>query len=119
MKDKIGIWTSILCIIHCLLFPILAISFPIFLKLDIKVEIILISIAFIVGSLSFINNAIKHKYYKSIILFMFGFGFILTSVIFEKEIFNIIGLIILILAHYINYKKIQKTDGCHPHGCKH
>lgn len=118
MKDKVGIWTSIICLIHCLAFPVLATSFPIFLKLDSTIEVLLISLAFLIGSLSFIDNIIKHKYYKSLVLFIIGFIMVGISIIYYHPI-NYIGLLLLIIAHYLNYKKIKETDGCHPHGCKH
>jgi len=119
MKDKIGIWTSVVCLIHCLVFPLLATTFPIFLQLDEKVELILIGTALFIGSISFMDNVIKHKYYLSLLLFITGFIGIFGSVILKFEPLNILGLFILILAHYLNYKKIKQTDGCHPHGCKH
>lgn len=119
MKDKIGIWTSIICLIHCLIFPILATTFPIFLKLDETTEMILLGMAVFIGSFTFMDNVIKHKYYTSLILFIAGFIAICVSIIHHSEILHIIGLFTFIIAHYLNYKEIQKTDGCHPHGCKH
>jgi hypothetical protein len=119
MKDKLGIWTSIICLIHCLTFPILATSFPIFLKLDHTFEFILIGLAFIIGCLSFYDNVFKHKYYKSLIIFIISFSIITISILTHIHALNYIGLIGLIFAHYLNYKKIKSVDGCHPHGCKH
>lgn len=118
MKDKIGIWTSIICMIHCLAFPVLATVFPIFMNIDSTVEIILIAVAFIVGSLSFIDNILKHKYYISLILFVIGF-LLITISMYSIHWIKYIGLITLIIAHYLNYLKIKNTDGCHPHGCDH
>lgn len=119
MKDKIGIWTSIICLIHCLVFPLMATTFPLFIDLDWKVEILLISTALIVGTISFLDNAIKHKYWLSLILFLAGFIGLMSGVFLKSEILHILGLMILILAHYKNYQKIKQSDGCHPHGCKH
>jgi hypothetical protein len=119
MKDKIGIWTSIICLIHCLVFPVLATTFPIFLEIDIKVELFLIGMALFIGTLSFMDNAIKHKYYTSLLFFLSGFLAIFGSVIQNYEPLHILGLLLLIVAHYLNYKKIKQSDGCHPHGCKH
>lgn len=118
MKDKLGIITSITCLIHCLIFPILGTVFPLFIQLEEPVEIGLIVIAFILGGLSFIDNVLKHKYYLSLTLFTLGFILILVGV-FQGEVFNLIGLVVLILSHYLNYKNIKNVDGCHPHGCKH
>jgi len=42
-----------------------------------------------------------------------------VGVIFSVGFFHFIGLITLITAHYLNFKKIKQTDGCHPHGCNH
>lgn len=118
MKDKIGIITSITCLIHCLVFPILGTMLPIFLKLDEPVEVLLLIIALIIGGLSFLENVLKHKYYTSLILFMTGFILLFIGV-YQGEFFSLTGLVILILSHYLNYKNIKKIDGCHPHGCKH
>lgn len=118
MKDKIGIITSITCLIHCLIFPILGTMFPIFIELDEPVEISLLGIALIIGALSFLENVIKHKYYTSLILFLLGFVLLFIGV-YNGEFFSLSGLVILIVSHYLNYKNIKKIDGCHPHGCKH
>lgn len=119
MKDKIGIWTSIICLIHCLVFPLMATIFPLFIDLDIKVEILLISIALIIGTISFLDNALKHKYWLSLALFLAGFIGLMSGVFLKSETLHVVGLMILILAHYKNYQKIKQSDGCHPHGCKH
>jgi len=119
MKDKIGIWTSLICLIHCLVFPLLATIFPIFLQIDEGMELFLLSMAFVIGGLSFMDNVIKHKYFTSLILFFSGFLAIFGAIIHNYEPLHIIGLVILIVAHYLNYKKIKQSDGCHPHGCKH
>lgn len=119
MKDKFGIWTSIICLIHCLIFPILATTLPVFVKIDKEVEFFLLITAVFIGTLSFIDNVAKHKYYLSLILFFAGFFVIFASVFSEYHHLNIPGLIILIIAHYLNYKKIKESDGCHPHGCQH
>jgi hypothetical protein len=119
MKDKIGIWTSIICLIHCLVFPLMATIFPLFIDLDIKVEILLISIALIIGTISFLDNALKHKYWLSLCLFLAGFIGLMSGVFLKSETLHVVGLMILILAHYKNYQKIKQSDGCHPHGCKH
>lgn len=118
-KDKLGIWTSMICLVHCLAFPLMATTFPIFLELDAKFEFLLIGIAFLLGFFSFLDNAIKHKYYFPLVIFISGCLSILGSIWFKLEILNYLGLISFIIAHYINFKNIKESDGCHPHGCKH
>ena len=119
MKDKIGILTSMTCLIHCMIFPVLGTVFPIFVTLDKPVEWVLLISAGILGSLSFLENVLKHKYWTSLLMFLFGFLLLIVSKYTDLEIFNIFGLIILIFSHYLNYKNIKNNDGCHPHGCKH
>lgn len=92
--------------------------FPVFIKLDEPVEISLLVIALTIGGLSLLENVIKHRYYTSLILFMIGFILLFVGV-YQGEFFNLTGLLVLILSHYLNYKNTKKIDGCHPHGCQH
>lgn len=119
MRDKIGILTSTLCLVHCLVFPFLFSILPALKVIDGGFEWILIFIAFVVGSLSFYDNAKKHGYMNPLYLFSLGFLCILISKIFNEESSNIGGLVCLIIAHWLNYSYIKKKDGCHPHNCKH
>lgn len=119
MKDKIGIWTSLICLIHCLVLPLFVTVIPFLSGLSQPMEIFLIGVAFVIGLLSFIDNYIKHKYIRPLLIFIGGFIQISISHYLDVEWINITGLVSLIVAHWINYKEIQKRDGCHPHGCKH
>jgi len=119
MKDKIGIFTSVLCLIHCIAFPLLFSILPALVSLDEPFEFMLLVIAFIIGTISMSDNIRKHKYIKPIVLFIIGFGLMGTSIYVHVHYLNLIGLLFLIIAHYINWKFIKKMDGCHPHTCKH
>ncbi len=119
MKDKIGIFTSLLCMIHCIAFPLLFSMLPVLKLVDEKFEWSMLVTAFLVGILSFYDNYRRHKYLRSISMFIIAFISISIGMVIEMEIFNIIGLVLLIIAHYSNYKFIRKRDGCHPHSCKH
>lgn len=118
-KDKIGIITSFLCLIHCIIFPLLFSVLPILKIIDERFEWTLIIIAFLIGGLSFYDNFKRHKYFIALAFFVLGFLSISFGKIKELEVLNILGLMFLILAHYLNYKFIKKKDGCHPHSCKH
>jgi len=119
-NDKIGIFASTLCLIHCMLFPLLFSILPTLEIIHNGLEIILIPLSFILGGMSLFDNIKKHKYYKSILLFILGFILISMTIIFDiSELFHWIGIILLVIAHYINYKFIKEKDGCHPHNCKH
>ena len=64
MKDKVGIFTSVLCLIHCITFPLLFSAFPMLNLIDGPLEWILLVVAFIVGGWSMFDNLRKHKYVK-------------------------------------------------------
>lgn len=119
MRDKIGIGVSLFCLLHCISMPVLVTIFPIFLNLDHYIEIPILISTFIIGLTSFWINITKHKYFLSLLLFVLGFLFIFVSVILHQHWANFIALPVIILAHYLNWKKIKEMDGCHPHGCKH
>lgn len=118
-KDKIGMWTSFICLLHCLLLPFIVTSLPVLVLVDKPMEIGLIFLALFVGVLSFLDNYLKHKYLTPLILFIIGFLQILIAKYMNIEVVNFSGLATLILAHYLNYQEIKKKDGCHPHGCDH
>lgn len=119
MRDKIGIGVSLFCLLHCISMPVLVTIFPVFLNLNHYIEIPILVSTFIIGLTSFWLNITKHKYFLSILFFIIGFIFIFVSVILHQHWANFISLPIIILAHYLNWKKIKEMDGCHPHGCKH
>lgn len=118
--DKFGAWTSLLCLIHCLGFPVLATVLPFLTNISSSVEWFFIIFAFIFGTMSFIDNYLRHKYIWSLVLFVVGFFLIVSHKVFASmEYYHLIGLLLLIVAHWLNYKNIKKLDGCHPHGCSH
>jgi uncharacterized membrane protein len=119
MKDKLGILTSAICIIHCIVFPLFFTMIPFLELLDERFEWLLLVAALFIGILSFYDNYKKHSYSTSIKIFSLAFVFIGLAKLSENEFYNIIGLILLIAAHITNYQFVKKKDGCHPHNCKH
>lgn len=119
MKDKIGMFTSILCLIHCITFPLLFSLLPTLKLVDGPMELVLLSIAFFVGGWTMMDNIVKHQYVKSMIFFVSGFLIIFISIYTHIHELNWLGLIFLVVAHYLNWKFIREVDGCHPHKCKH
>jgi asparagine N-glycosylation enzyme membrane subunit Stt3 len=113
--DKFGATTSILCLIHCMLMPFFMTIIPIFgTGHNHLIEVILIGIAFLFGGISIWNNWKRHKIWKTIPIFILGFSLLIVS-----HETHIIGAILVLISHWINYKTIKKLDGCHPHNCRH
>ena len=119
LTDKIGMFTSVLCLIHCIAFPLLFSILPTLQLIDEPFEWVLLIIAFIVGGWSMFDNMRKHKYVKSMIFFVSGFLIIGASLYTDMHWLNWFGLSFLVTAHFLNWKFIREVDGCHPHNCKH
>jgi hypothetical protein len=119
MRDKFGIGLSFFCLVHCISMPLIVNIFPLLLNLDHLIEIPILLLTFVVGLTSFWKNITKHKYFLSALFFVFGFFLIFVSMLFHLHWLNFISLPTLIVAHFLNWKKIKQLDGCHPHNCKH
>jgi hypothetical protein len=119
--DGMGIATSIACAIHCTLLPLIATSLPLF---GINIihnrffEWIMIALAFLVGSYSLFHGFIKHhRSYKPIVIFSIGFVLLVTKQFFHsmENYFLIPAVILIVFAHYQNYRLCQKSKCRSPH----
>jgi hypothetical protein len=113
--DGLGIATSLACAIHCAFLPLVITSLPLF-----GVNIIhnpffewsMITIAFLVGSYSLFHGYIKHhRSLMPVFIFATGFVFLLTKQFFhDYEFYFLIPAVILIIsAHYINYRLCHRS----------
>ena len=113
--DKMGIVTSILCAIHCGVLPFIlpALSlFGISIVHNILFEWMMIAIAFFVGIYALYHGFKKHHHqYQPIIIFLVGFCFLVAKQFFyNQEILLLcIAVVLIIYAHYSNYKKCSKN----------
>lgn len=122
--DGLGIATSLACAIHCAILPLIATSLPL-LGIDVIhngiFEWSMISIAFAIGSYSLLHGyRTHHRSLKPVLIFTLGFAFLLTKQFFhEQEIYFLIPAVLLIIgAHYYNYKLCTKkkcTSAHHKH----
>lgn len=119
--DAFGIGTSVACAIHCALLPVLVSTLPIF-----GINIIhnsffewgMIGLAFIVGFYSLFHGFIKHhRSYFPIIIFSIGFIFLVLKQFFHQfeYLFLAIAVLLIISAHYYNYKLCHKSKCSSPH----
>ena len=113
--DGLGVFTSVACAIHCAILPLLATSLPLF-----GVNIIhngffewtMIGIAFVVGSYSLFHGYVKHhRSLLPVTIFSVGFIFLIAKQFFAGlEIALLIPAVMLIIsAHYFNYRLCQKS----------
>ena len=119
--DMMGIGTSVACAIHCALLPLLMTSLPLF-----GINIIhnsffewgMIALAFFVGSYSLYHGFIRHhRSWGPVIIFSAGFIFLFLKQFFHQaEYWLLVPAVILIIsAHYFNYRFCQQRKCSSPH----
>jgi cation transport ATPase len=112
--DWIGIGTSAICSVHCVLLPLFVSSLPIAginLLENFWIEAALICVAMIVGGLSFYKGCFKkHKNKKPLIVFLIGFAFLLINQVEENSLLILSASLFIILAHAWNYRLLRKYN---------
>ncbi|MEY3179392.1 MAG: hypothetical protein RJB42_1635 [Bacteroidota bacterium] len=123
--DALGIAASIACAIHCAVLPLLMSSLPI---LGINIinnfwfEIFMILLAMGIGLHSLTHGFKKHHHrILPIIVFIIGISLLLVKQVFHQyQIWFLVPAVILIVsAHFINYRQCRIADHCHTEDCKH
>ena len=113
--DALGIGASLACAIHCALLPLFLSSLPI---LGINIinnsffEVLMILIALIIGIYSLSHGYKKHHHkILPLILFTAGMIMLLMKQFFHQNqiLFLIPAVILIISAHYINYRQTKQT----------
>jgi len=124
-SDKFAISLSVLCVLHCLLFPSLLVLFSSFISLNIDSETIHYLLLFLVVPASFFALFVGLNNHKNPLIFVTGIVGILilisATVIdililsFSSEtILTIFGSFLVSFAHYKNYKLCNHMDcDCH------
>jgi membrane protein insertase Oxa1/YidC/SpoIIIJ len=108
--DKIGIGLSSLCLIHCLIFPVLLIFFPIINVTNFIDEkyfhLILVTLVIPTALISLLIGCLKHRNFWVMLPAAFGLGFLLTGILVHdiEKIATVIGGVLLAFSHWKNYK---------------
>lgn len=121
--DKLGIFFSILCVIHCALAPMILFFIPAFSTLwatdEDNLHQILYGLILLTAVLAFIPGYRIHRKLKPLTLFIFGFCVLTVATFYVHEINHeyesytaILGSIFLVGAHYQNHKSCKH---CHEH----
>ncbi len=117
--DALGITASLACAIHCALLPLLFTSLPVFginIIENTYFEVIMVLLAFAVGSYSLYHGFKKHHHSAlPIIVFSIGFAFLILKLfLVAYESWLLVPAVVGIAgAHLINYKSCQLHS--HPH----
>src|SRR5688500_10461781 len=123
--DALGISASLACAIHCALLPLFLQTLPIFgfnIIDNIFFEMFMIILAAMIGLYSLYHGWRKH-HHKIAPVLLFAAGMIL---LFSKQVwheyqiwFLVPAVILIVFAHYRNFRLIRKTASCHNTGCDH
>lgn len=123
--DALGIAASIACAIHCAVLPLIMSSLPI---LGINIinnfwfEIFMIVLAMGIGLHSLTHGFKKHHHrVLPIIVFVIGISLLLVKqILHQYQLWFLVPAVILIVsAHFINYRQCRIADHCHTDDCKH
>ncbi|MFM1794938.1 MAG: hypothetical protein RL642_1323 [Bacteroidota bacterium] len=123
--DALGIAASVACAIHCAVLPLIMSSLPI---LGINIinnfwfELFMIILALGIGLHSLTHGFKKHHHrVLPIIIFVIGISLlIIKQVLHQYQLWFLIPAVVLIVsAHYINYRQCRIADHCHAEDCKH
>jgi uncharacterized membrane protein YoaK (UPF0700 family) len=123
--DALGISASVACAIHCALLPLIFTSLPLFgvdIIENIAFEYGMIILALVVGIYSLYHGYKKHHHnILPIALFILG-----ITCLFAKQAwhelqyyFLVPALILVVLAHYINYRFCKVHNHAHKEDCDH
>lgn len=125
VSDKVSIGISLLCVMHCLLFPLFLILSSNYLTLFLNNELFHYTLLLLVVPLSLFALTIGLKNHNSFNIFIFGFIgiiFLLSALFFDikilfvsSEIFlTILGSSFMMIAHYKNFQLCRHLDcDCH------
>lgn len=123
--DALGIGASLACAIHCALLPLFLSTLPLFginIIHNIAFELGMIGLALAIGVYSLWHGYKKHHHrLLPLFLFLSGFTFlILKQFLPEYEYWLLIPAVLLIVsAHFINYRSCRVHNHAHSDDCNH
>ena len=123
--DALGITASLACAIHCAILPLFLTSLPLF---GIQVinnrwfEGFMIVLAFCIGANALYHGYGKHHHSKfPVSIFFMGFVFLIAKQIWHPwQLWFLLPAVVLIVsAHYMNFRLCRKAAQCHVDDCRH
>lgn len=125
--DAFGIATSVACAIHCAVLPLILSSLPVFgveLIDNVGFEYLMIAIACAVGAYSLYHGRKKHHHsWLPLALFAGGIILLCMKIVLHKwsyQLWLLLPAVVLIsLAHYLNYRLCRGHNHAHTDDCNH
>lgn len=123
--DKLSISLSILCALHCLALPIiitmLPATFGVFLESE-AFHLWMVIAVIPVSLYAFTLGCKKHRNYSVITMGVIGLAFLVSALVLEEVLasefaekgLTMIGVCIIALSHFMNFRMCHKHDeNCH------
>lgn len=123
VTDKLSIGLSMLCVIHCLVLPLLLVALPSFGALQLQNENfhtwMLISVIPI-SIYALTMGCKKHKRYRLFLLGGAGLVLMVVAVLFGHDIggelgektLTLSGSVLIVIAHFCNFRLCRKHKSC-------
>lgn len=133
MIDKVGMFSSLTCAIHCLIVPLIITLIPIFgLSLFVTeyFEWGMLSFSAVLGISSLCFGFKKHKSYKAFAFLSSGLLLIIIARLHHSHshghiefdhftIMLVLGSVLVAASHYLNNKLCGNCKPCQAEGCNH
>ena len=123
--DALGISASLACAIHCAVLPMVYSSLPLFVVNiidNVWFEYFMIVLAFAIGAVSLWHGYRKHHHsFFPLTIFSVGMIFLLAKQFWhEYQIpLLVMAVILIVLAHFRNYRMCRVHNHAHADDCNH
>ncbi len=123
--DALGVTASVACAIHCAVLPLMLTSLPVLgvnIIHNLYFELFMVFLAFIIGVIALYHGYKKHHHrWLPIIMFSAGIALLLLKELFHAYHLWLLlpALMLIITAHFINYRFCRKANHCHANDCNH
>ncbi|WP_420934792.1 MerC domain-containing protein [Alteromonas sp. A081] len=117
--DKLGIWVSGLCALHCLALPVLIPLLPLVgstFFAQVWFERTILSFSLLIGAVALISGAIRYhgRYYPLLLLLTGG------AIYWNKEMFGesyepftiAVGAFLIVMGHWVNMRLCRQCKCC-------
>lgn len=123
--DALGVSASLACAIHCAVLPLMMTSLPIFgtnIIDNLLFEYFMIFLAFAIGAWSMWHGYRKHHHSLTpLFVFIVGIIFLVFKQIWHQYQlwFLPVAVVLIVVAHIINYRSCRVLNHAHSNDCDH
>lgn len=123
--DALGITASLACAIHCALLPLFLSSLPLFgvnIIDNVSFEVFMILLALGIGTYSLYHGWKKHHHnWLPFLIFFAGIALLFAKQVWHNYQFWFLvpAVILIVSAHFINYRFCRVHNHAHSDDCNH